>query len=84
MSEQITVEFYGVLQEIAGTDRLDLPLTGEAPTIAEFVRGLEDRFPGLDRLVPRLAYALNDELVRPETTLAPGASLGLLPPVSGG
>ena len=85
MSEkQINVEFYGVLREVAGAESMALPLPDGSTTVSEFVSGLRERFPGLDRHLPRLAYALDDHLVRPDTELTPGSSLGLLPPVSGG
>lgn len=53
-------------------------------TVADLRTDLESRFPKLARHWPRLAVAVDGELVQPATELADGVEVALLPPVSGG
>ncbi len=52
--------------------------------VADLRSLLEARHPGLAVLWPRLAVAVDGEVVSGETTLAEDAEVALLPPVSGG
>jgi len=52
--------------------------------VADLRTRLEREHPGLTPLWPRLAVAIDGQLVRPEAELAPGVEVALLPPVSGG
>ena len=45
---------------------------------------LGERYPGLERLLPRCALAHNGEYVRGVQLLAGGDEVALIPPVSGG
>jgi len=53
-------------------------------TVSDLREHLESRFPKLARHWPRLAVAVDGELVQPATELADGVEVALLPPVSGG
>lgn len=78
----VRVEFYGRLQEIADCHQLQME---EAPTdLAALLDHLEQRFPDLGFHRKGLAFAINDELARPSDPLPAGATVALLPPVSGG
>lgn len=79
----ITVEFYGVLQQAAGSERVQYPLELPAP-VERVLEGLQLEYPQLAAHLPRLACAVNDEIVPRSEPIAPGATLALLPPVSGG
>ncbi len=53
-------------------------------TVADLVRWLDQRHPGLAPLWPRLAIAVDGELATAATPLSEGMEVALLPPVSGG
>lgn len=61
--------------------RLELP---DEASVADLERLLVERFPELEAIWPRLALALDGEIVAPESRLTEGCELALLPPVSGG
>jgi len=68
----------------APEQRLDLPdVSGEA-TVGALRRTLGARFPALVPLLPRLAVAVDGEVVGDAAALVEGAEVALLPPVSGG
>lgn len=79
----IEVQFYGVLQEAAGTRSTSFPLEQPA-ALTEVLERLQAQLPGLSEHLPRLACAVNDQIVPRSHTIEPGATLALLPPVSGG
>ena len=56
----------------------------EGATLETLESELIARHPGLADLWPRLAVAVDGELAAPDTTLAEGVEVALLPPVSGG
>jgi len=78
------VRLFAVLRERAGSDsvRLELP---DGATVAEAMDELRAR-PGLDEPLGSMsvAMAVNREYASPETELAAGDELALVPPVSGG
>jgi molybdopterin converting factor small subunit len=45
---------------------------------------LTGEYPALKPFVENLMYAVNEEYARPETPVPEGATLALIPPVSGG
>lgn len=60
---------------------LDLP---EGARVADLRACLDPRYPSLAPLWPRLAIAVNGAIAKPDSPLAEGAEVALLPPVSGG
>lgn len=79
----IHVEFYGVLTERAGQSSLDLPVVPDT-TLAVVLEQLAAQLPDIASHLPTTACAVNDEIVQRSVTIAPGSTLALLPPVSGG
>jgi molybdopterin converting factor subunit 1 len=79
----ITVLFFAQAREHAGraSGTLQLP---EGSRVADALARLEREHPGLSPLWPHLAVAVNRQLARADASLADGAELALLPPVSGG
>src|ERR1700731_3958258 len=65
----------------AGELDLDLP---EGARVADLRAWLDPRYPGLAPLWTRLAIAVNGAIAKPDSPLAEGAEVALLPPVSGG
>jgi molybdopterin synthase catalytic subunit len=65
----------------AGELDLDLP---EGARVADLRAWLDPRYPGLAPLWGRLAIAVDGAIAKPDSPLAEGAEVALLPPVSGG
>jgi MoaE-MoaD fusion protein len=66
-----------------GAGELDLELP-EAARVADLRAWLDERYPALAPLWPRLAVAVNGSIARSDDPLGEGAEVALLPPVSGG
>jgi MoaE-MoaD fusion protein len=68
----------------AGELDLDLPDLPEKAKLADLRAWLDERYPALAPLWPRLAVAVNGAIAKLDDPLAEGAEVALLPPVSGG
>ena len=81
---RVSVRLFAVLRERAGSDSLEIELP-EGATVAQAMDALRSE-PGMEEPLGRMAVAMavNREYAGPETTLAPGDELALVPPVSGG
>lgn len=79
----IRLEFYGVLTDVAGRSAMAYPLA-EGDTVAALLARLGSELPQLRRHLPTVACAVDDAIVSRSHPLRPGATLALLPPVSGG
>jgi molybdopterin synthase catalytic subunit/molybdopterin converting factor small subunit len=66
-----------------GAAELDLDLP-EGARVADLRAWLDPRYPGLAPLWTRLAIAVDGAIAKPDSPLAEGAEVALLPPVSGG
>lgn len=79
----ITVLLFASLAEAAGVRRLELE---HHP--GDTVGSVRDRLlavhPQIERFCPRLVYAVNEEYAREGDAVPPGATVALIPPVSGG
>lgn len=78
----ITVEFYGVLRQVMGTQQMALEFTGS--TVREALERLCHQQPQLATHLPRIACAVGSEIVAHEHALTDHGRLALIPPVSGG
>lgn len=77
------IELFGVLREAAGASEITLDMA--TPTTVEGVlTELVAAYPALAPHLPRVACAVGEEMRSRQDALAPGESLVLLPPVSGG
>lgn len=81
---RISVRLFAILRERAGADSVELELP-EGATVAEALQALREQA-DLGESLGRMgvAMAVNREYAGPETELAPGDELALVPPVSGG
>lgn len=70
-------------REALGQSGLEIEIP-ESSTLADLVGYLRADHPDLEALWPRLALAVNGELVDAQTVLSDGCEVALLPPVSGG
>jgi molybdopterin converting factor subunit 1 len=80
---KVTVLFFAQARDHAGCARAELSLP-EGGRLADALAVLAREHPALEPLWPHLAVAVSGRLARPETPLAEGDELALLPPVSGG
>lgn len=80
---EITVLFFASVADRLGTRRLSLEIP-EGATVATARDLLSERFPQIEPFLPNLLYALDEEYVRVTQPLTHGATLALIPPVSGG
>lgn len=80
---KIEVRYFAAAREAAGSEAeaLDVP---DATTVDALGLLLAERHPNLAALLPSLRYAVGERFAEPRTTLAEGAVVALLPPVSGG
>ncbi|HYH92027.1 MAG TPA: molybdenum cofactor biosynthesis protein MoaE [Candidatus Saccharimonadales bacterium] len=84
---RIRVRLFAIQRELAGTRevRLDLPIGGAGSvTVADAWDALVTRFPVLAPGRSSVRFARNGAYADPETTLADGDELAIIPPVSGG
>jgi len=80
---RVRVLLFGMLKDIAGksSDSMDLP---EQASVRDVLARYECSIPRFKESLPSLAFAVNQQYAKPETTLHDGDELALLPPVSGG
>ncbi len=79
----VTVLLFASAAERAGTRRLELDCE-PGDTVAHLRDRLVDRFPQLLPMLPNLLYALDEEYVKTDAVVPAGATLAIIPPVSGG
>ena len=79
----VTVKFFSSLRELASADECRVALPAGARAL-EAKRLLEERYPGLARLLPYARLALNLEYRSWDALVQDGDELALIPPVSGG
>ena len=79
----VTVLLFASVADRAGTRRVELP-RAEGDTVASIRDRLLERFPQLAAAVPTLMYAIDEEYARESDPVPAGATVALIPPVSGG
>lgn len=79
----VTVLLFASVADRAGTRRVELPYVA-GDTVASIRARLLERFPQLAAAVPALMYAINEEYARESDPVPAGATLAMIPPVSGG
>jgi molybdopterin converting factor subunit 1 len=79
----ITILLFASVADRAGTRRLELAHE-PGDTVASVRDRLVAKFPAIEPMVPTLLYAVDEEYADPGAAIAPGATLALIPPVSGG
>lgn len=80
---EVTVLLFASLADKAGWRKRVLSLA-PGDTVASIRDRLVADQPQLGASIPTVLYALNEEYVREFETVPPGATLALIPPVSGG
>jgi MoaE-MoaD fusion protein len=83
VSVTITVLFFAAARERVKRSQESLELPPGA-RVADVLRLLTERHPGLAPLLPHLRVAVNQEFVDAEAEVPAGAEVALIPPVAGG
>jgi molybdopterin synthase catalytic subunit len=78
----VTVLFFAVAREAAGTDAESLPVG--PTTVGELRTLLAARHPALARVLPRCRLAVDQEFAADADPVRDGAEVAVIPPVSGG
>jgi molybdopterin converting factor subunit 1 len=79
----ITVLLFASIADALGTRKLRFGVR-PGDTVAAVRDRLIEEYPKLKPFAENLMYAVDEEYARPETPVAEGATLALIPPVSGG
>ncbi len=79
----IRIIAFATASDILGKEPVEIVIP-DASRLNDLQRELVTRYPELDKLWPRLAVAVDGELVRDDRELPDGCEIALLPPVSGG
>ena len=82
-SMEITVLLFASIAEAMGRRSLTVKIE-PGDTVASLRDRMVREFPVMARFVPNLLYALDEEYARPGDPVHAGATLALIPPVSGG
>ena len=80
---EVTVLLFASVAEKAGTRRLTVP-SEAGDTVAQVRDRVLERFPQLESSLPTLLYAVDEEYVKEWAPVPAGATVALIPPVSGG
>lgn len=83
VSMKVTVLLFASVADAVGKRKIELDAV-EGARIADVRDQLLERYPALARFAPNLLYALDEEYADLSTIVPPGATLALIPPVSGG
>lgn len=83
VSVRITVKFFAILKDRAGTDHTVLDLAGGS-TVDHALQSIKGCYPNVTKDLARSAVAVNRNYVKGGTVLQDGDELALIPPVSGG
>ena len=80
---EITVKFFALMREKAGTETVSLHVP-QGASVSQALEILQRQYPVLAPYIPRVRLALRQNFVEAATTLQAGDELALIPPVSGG
>ena len=80
---QITIKLFALMREKAGTDTIPLEVPAGA-ALTQVLAILVRQYPILEPYMANTRFALRMDFVDPNTILAEGDELVLIPPVSGG
>jgi molybdopterin converting factor subunit 1 len=80
---QITVKLFALMREKAGTDTIALEVPAGA-AVTQALATLVRQYPVLEPYMVNTRLSVHMDFVDPDTTLAEGDELVLIPPVSGG
>jgi molybdopterin converting factor small subunit len=76
---EITLKFYGVLAEIAGTGQTKLY---DLHSVDELRSHVKSAYPGMEK--HNFVFAVNNKLSQGNTVIGHGSTVAVMPPFSGG
>lgn len=79
----VHVRLFAAAREIAGSDRLEIELDGDA-TVGQLRQRLAEAHPDLADLLRHAMFAVDQQYVVDTTRLRDGCEVAMIPPVSGG
>ena len=80
---ELSVRFFALYRERAGCSVTRFTVPPES-TVADLVAAVRERYPRLAPPDVKIVTAVNEEYAEPDTLLAAGDEICLIPPVSGG
>jgi molybdopterin synthase sulfur carrier subunit len=80
---RVRVLLFAILRDAVGAREIPLDLEDGATADSAGSR-LAEKYPALQRYLPKVAFAVNRNYAPPTTALHEGDELALIPPVSGG
>lgn len=83
MMQAVRVRLFARLQEIAGSDMLELALPIHS-CVQDLRTALRDQVPKIAELLARSQIAVNNEFVGEGAPLSANDEIAIIPPVSGG
>ncbi|MCI4344124.1 MAG: MoaD/ThiS family protein [Thermoplasmata archaeon] len=85
MTPPIRLLFFASAREATGKSELDWPVASAGIPVADLLRALEDRFPGLSPILPASRFVRNGTYLRGVSSrIRPGDEFAVHPPYSGG
>ena len=81
---KLAVLYFAAARERAGLSREELELPDAPLAVPALLDLLGRRHPALAPLFPHLRVAVNQEFVKADAPVSPGAEVALIPPVAGG
>jgi molybdopterin synthase sulfur carrier subunit len=79
----VTVRYFAGAREAVGREE-EILVLDEGSRVSTLIEVLLRLHPALEALTASLRYALDERFVAPQTPLAEGAVVALIPPVGGG
>lgn len=80
---QVTLRLFALARDRAGRTEVVLELP-EGATVGDLKTALASACPALAPMVPNVMIAVDSEYASDTCTIAPGAEIAVIPPVSGG
>jgi MoaE-MoaD fusion protein len=80
---KVRIKYFAAARERAGVSEEELELAEGAP-VSALLAALVARHPALERLIPHLRVAVNEEFAALTEVVPAGAEVALIPPVAGG
>lgn len=80
----VTVLYFSLLRELAGTEQETYPLVEEGQLLAVLLEQIHARHPSIASWSGTILWAINGTYARAEDPLHGGDEVALMPPVQGG
>jgi molybdopterin converting factor subunit 1 len=84
MPKSVTLLYFAAVRDAAGVGEECVELPDDVQTVAALAAWLEKRRPAFAGRLGSVRLAVNETFAEPETCLAAGDVIALIPPVSGG